>query len=108
MAWTERWHTGRHSRTLLSAFSQQDPVPREWADASFTEVVLFPMVPYLAWAVLYYAKVLPLPRLLVRKAPRTCCMRASGCSRIAPEVVICSSRWQQYAPVILLTRLLLC
>ena len=57
VAWAERWHTGRHSRTLVAAFSQQDPEPREWADASFSEVVLFPMVPYLAWAVLYYAKV---------------------------------------------------
>ena len=59
VAWTERWHTGRHTRTLGSAFSQPGPEPQGWADASFTEVVLFPMVPYLAWAVLYYAKVLP-------------------------------------------------
>ena len=75
VAWTERWHTGRHTRTRGSAFSQLDPEPRGWADASFTEVVLFPMVPYLAWAVLYYAKVRPLlPVLCIAEwVPAWCC-----------------------------------
>ena len=57
MAWSERWHTGRHGKALLRSFSRTHPTPNEWGEASFTEIVLFPMVPYLAWAVLYYAKV---------------------------------------------------
>ena len=56
VAWSERWHTGRHGKALLRSFSRQHPAPHDWGEAKFVEMVLFPMVPYLAWAVLYYAK----------------------------------------------------
>jgi hypothetical protein len=29
---------------------------REWEEASLTDLVLLPLLPYLAWALVYYAK----------------------------------------------------
>ena len=54
VAWTERWHPAPHVKQFTKA---SNTLKAEWQSATLTELVLFPMVPYLLWAVLYYAKV---------------------------------------------------
>ena len=54
VAWTERWHPAPYVKQFTKA---SPPLKAEWQTATLTELVLFPMVPYLLWAVLYYAKV---------------------------------------------------
>lgn len=56
VCWTIRWHTapdsalGRHLATHPQAAAA-------WEAASVRDLLLFPMLPYLLWAVLYYVKV---------------------------------------------------
>lgn len=54
VVWTERWHPDVHSRENTSKTPE---ALRKWHEASFLEIALLPMVPYLIWAVLYYIKV---------------------------------------------------
>lgn len=54
VVWTERWHPDVHSRENTSKTPE---ALRKWHEASFLEIALLPMVPYLVWAVLYYIKV---------------------------------------------------
>lgn len=54
VAWTQRWHYDPVTEEVIRG----DPeLKRDWNIASLTQLVFFPMVPYLAWAVAYYAKV---------------------------------------------------
>jgi hypothetical protein len=45
---------------------------REWEEASLTDLVLLPLLPYLAWALVYYAKARarPLPARPRTNSPR--------------------------------------
>lgn len=54
VAWTQRWHHDVHIEEVIS----RDPeLMAEWDNATLSQLVFYPMVPYLAWAVAYYAKV---------------------------------------------------
>ena len=54
VAWTQRWHSDASIEELIS---KDRVLEADWNKASLTQLVFFPMVPYLAWAVAYYAKV---------------------------------------------------
>lgn len=53
VAWTERWHPAPYVKQFTG---ESKALKQEWYSATLTELVLFPMVPYLLWAVCYYAK----------------------------------------------------
>ena len=54
VAWTERWHPDIHVREYNKKSAE---AMTEWHNASFVELVMWPMIPYLMWALLYYIKV---------------------------------------------------
>ena len=54
VAWTQRWHIDPYVKEVIK---QNPETKAEWNNASLTQLVFFPMVPYLAWCVAYYAKV---------------------------------------------------
>ena len=54
VAWTQRWHSDVHVKEYIEASPE---AKQDWDTATLTQLVFFPMVPYLAWAVAYYAKV---------------------------------------------------
>lgn len=54
VAWTSRWHSNPNVEEIIS---KDKALESDWNEASLTQLVFFPMVPYLAWAVAYYAKV---------------------------------------------------
>ena len=54
VAWTERWHPDMHAR---QASRKSQEAMREWDTATVAQLILFPCLPYLLWAVLYYIKV---------------------------------------------------
>ena len=54
VAWTSRWHSNPNVEEVIS---KDKALEADWNEASLTQLVFFPMVPYLAWAVAYYAKV---------------------------------------------------
>ena len=56
VAWTERWHPDIHVREYNKKSAE---AMTEWHNASFVELVMWPMIPYLMWALLYYIKVPP-------------------------------------------------
>ncbi len=66
VVWTERWHPDVHSRENNAKTPE---ALKKWHHASFLEMALLPMVPYLIWAVLYYIKV-----LLVGTQADGCCL----------------------------------
>ena len=54
VAWTERWHPEIHA----SHASEKSPeAMKEWDTATVAQLILFPCLPYLLWAILYYIKV---------------------------------------------------
>ena len=54
VAWTERWHPEIHA----SHASRKPPeAMQEWDAATVAQLILFPSLPYLLWAILYYIKV---------------------------------------------------
>ena len=56
VAWTARWPPDIHAAQA----SQKSPeAMREWDTATVAQLILFPCLPYLLWAVLYYIKVTP-------------------------------------------------
>ncbi len=54
VAWTSRWHSNPNVEEVIS---KDKALEADWNEASLTQLVFFTMVPYLAWAVAYYAKV---------------------------------------------------
>ena len=56
VAWTERWHPDIHE---AQASKKSAEAMREWDTATVAQLILFPCLPYLLWAVLYYIKVTP-------------------------------------------------
>ncbi|KAK9841696.1 hypothetical protein WJX74_010260 [Apatococcus lobatus] len=54
VVWTERWHPDVHSRETTAKTPE---ALKKWHEASFLEIALLPMIPYLIWAVLYYIKI---------------------------------------------------
>ncbi len=72
VAWTERWHPDIHEAQA----SQKSPeAMREWDTATVAQLILFPCLPYLLWAVLYYIKVTPASlEILVHTKWRSGCL----------------------------------
>ena len=68
VAWTQRWHYDPVTEDVIRGDAE---LKRDWNHASLTQLVFFPMVPYLAWAVAYYAKV-PIPPPPSPSRHRTC------------------------------------
>lgn len=54
VSWTQRWHRDQRTEELLR---QRPELAREWDHASLGQLVLYPLLPYLFWALAYYAKV---------------------------------------------------
>ena len=54
VAWTERWHPEIHAS---HASGKSPEAMKEWDTATVAQLILFPCLPYLLWAILYYIKV---------------------------------------------------
>ena len=54
VAWTERWHPEIHAS---HASGKSPEAMQEWDTATVAQLILFPCLPYLLWAILYYIKV---------------------------------------------------
>ena len=54
VAWTQRWHIDPYVKEVIK---QNPETKADWNNASLMQLVFFPMVPYLAWCLAYYAKV---------------------------------------------------
>lgn len=54
VAWTERWHPEIHAS---HASGKTPEAIKEWDTATVAQLILFPCLPYLLWAILYYIKV---------------------------------------------------
>ena len=54
VAWTERWHPEIHAS---HASGKSPEALKEWDTATVAQLILFPCLPYLLWAILYYIKV---------------------------------------------------
>lgn len=57
VVWTLRWYPHRSVRLNFEAKSAD--CKADWHHGSIVALVLIPILPYLAWAVAYYVKVLP-------------------------------------------------
>lgn len=55
VVWTLRWYPDRSVR--LEFHGKSDAAKAEWADGSFLDLVVIPLLPYLLWAICYYIKV---------------------------------------------------
>ena len=54
VCWAHRWHP---PESLSLALEKDSYLREKWDTASFKELCVIPILPYLAWAVLYYLKI---------------------------------------------------
>lgn len=54
VCWAHRWHP---PQSLIEALETNESLKDKWNTASFQDLCLLPMLPYLTWAVLYYLKI---------------------------------------------------
>lgn len=73
VSWTQRWHHDEATEELLR---HRPDLTQEWDHATFAQLVLYPLVPYLLWAIAYYAKASACPpRPNKARMPNTCKQR---------------------------------